>query len=102
MLDNSRGTAETPLGGIVAYKATDPEHPRVYIDLIHKQDKAVIPLALVEDTDNDNDPEIAKDAIITRVWENGRSYTKILYLREQTIMKSKRELLTPYTIPYII
>ena len=47
----SRGTAETPLGGIVAYKATDPEHPGVYIDLI---------------------------------------------------IKSKRELLTPYTIPHII
>ena len=47
----SRGTAETPLGGIVAYKATDPEHPGVYIDLI---------------------------------------------------IKSKRELLTPYTIPRII
>lgn len=56
---------ETPLGNLVAYPSTDPEHPGIYIDLHRDGEDADASLTLVEYTDDDAD-ETKK--IITRVW----------------------------------
>ena len=56
---------ETPLGGIIARSATDPNHPGIYIDLRRGVDDPDMPLALVEFAADEAD---LPEALITRVW----------------------------------
>lgn len=48
---------ETKLGTLVAYPSKDPAHPGIYIDLKRDGISYAAPIALVEYTDDDGDPE---------------------------------------------
>lgn len=60
--------AETPLGALVGKRATDSEHPGVYIDLHRDGEQMDAPVLLVEFANDDADLEKG-DRLITRVWD---------------------------------
>lgn len=62
---------ETKLGTLVAYPSKDPAHPGIYIDLKREGIPYAAPIALVEYTDDDSDPETGEDLpaeIVSRTW----------------------------------
>lgn len=62
---------ETKLGPLVAYPSKDPAHPGIYIDLKRDGISYAAPIALVEYTDDDCDPETGETRpaeIVSRTW----------------------------------
>ena len=62
---------ETKLGTLVAYPSKDPAHPGIYIDLKRDGISYAAPIALVEYTDDDGDPETGETRpaeIVSRTW----------------------------------
>lgn len=62
---------ETKLGTLVAYPSKDPAHPGIYIDLKRDGNSYAAPIALVEYTDDDGDPETGETRpaeIVSRTW----------------------------------
>lgn len=63
---------DTPIGTLVVSESTDPGHPGVWVDLRREGFDYDMSLALVEYTNDDNDPEMPEGgALVTRVWGHG-------------------------------
>lgn len=64
--------ANTPLGTIVATKASDPEHPGLWIELVKPGSDEAMPLGLIEYSADDADLPEGKGHIITRIWSSSK------------------------------
>lgn len=62
---------KTPIGDLIVYPATDPEHPGVYIDLHRKGYPADMSVALIEGVNDEAD--LCGSHLITRVWGDAKS-----------------------------
>lgn len=60
----------TKLGTLTAYESLDPAHPGIYIDLHRDGHPADMPVALIEEAEDEADQEGI--CLVTRVWGNSQ------------------------------
>lgn len=85
--------AETPLGALVGHRATDPEHPGIYIDLHREGESVDAPVLLVEVANDEADLKQG-DFLITRVWDavDEESYqTRVVHTGIDAYFANKEE-----------